>query len=100
MTTTLQDAILRAVRRAETPSLLFAEDVELHFGIPAAEARRAIQAGHLGPWFSVDGNPAVLRESLREHVKSIAGRPMGENRELLVHQRAGLQRREVHRARH
>ncbi len=79
----LQDGILRAVRRAEIPGLLFAEDIELHLGIPALEARTAIQNGLLGPWFTVRGKPAVLRDTLREHVKQRAAQARPEDRELL-----------------
>lgn len=82
-TNTLQDGILRAIRRAEIPGLLFVGDIQLHLGIPASEARTAIERGDLGPWFTVRGQPAVLRETLREHVKRRAAQARAEDRELL-----------------
>ncbi len=87
-TNSLQDGILRAVRRAEIPGLLFAEDIELHLGIRRAEARTAIQEGLLGPWFTVQGKPAVLRETLREHAKLHAAQAQPEDRELLGRDRS------------
>lgn len=83
MSTSFQDGILRAVRRAEIPGLLFAEDIALHLCIPAAEARAAIHDGFLGPWFTIRGEPAVLRETLRARVMQLAAQALNQDRELL-----------------
>ncbi|MBL8863034.1 MAG: hypothetical protein JNK02_13635 [Planctomycetes bacterium] len=91
-TQSLQDGILRAVRRAEVPSLLFADDIQLHLGVTHAEAVASIQAGYFGPWFTVAGKPAVLRETLREHVRARSAQARAEDRELLTRRFARVRR--------
>lgn len=58
----------RAVQRADVAYVLYPDDVALCFRLEAGEAREAIEEGRLGPWFTVHGEPAVLRETLRQHL--------------------------------
>ncbi len=76
-------AAVEAATRAETPFILFAEDLSLRLRLPLEQARSAILANHFGPWMTIDGQPAVTRDSFVEHVKlRMAQETLGE-RELL-----------------
>lgn len=60
---------VRALQRAETPYVLFPDDVSVQFQLDPTQARTAIRLGLFGPWFLVQGRPAVLRDTLREHLR-------------------------------
>ena len=61
--------VVRAVERAELPYLLFPDDVALRFRVEPEEARQAIRAGLLGPWCLINGEPVVLRDQMKEHLR-------------------------------
>lgn len=77
------DGFIRAVQRAETPYVLFPDDISIQFRLEASIAREAIRLGLLGPWFLVDGEPAVLRDTLRAHLSSRCAARSDRGRELL-----------------
>jgi hypothetical protein len=58
-----------AAERAEAPFVFFPDDLAVRFRLEPDEAIEAVRRGVFGPWFSVGGVPAVLRDSLREHLK-------------------------------
>ncbi len=60
--------VARTIRRAEVPYILFPDDAAACFRLDVDEAREALEQGRLGPWFTVNGEPAVLRETLRAHL--------------------------------
>ena len=63
------DDALGAVRRSETPEILFPDDLALHLRLDAETVRMAMIAGSFGPWFAVNGEPAVQRQSFRTHLR-------------------------------
>ena len=73
----------RALRRSETPYILYPDDVAVSFRLEAGEARDAIKKGLLGPWFTVNGEPAVLRETLRQHLGILISQRDGRHKELM-----------------
>ena len=79
-----------AIRLSETPYILFAEDVALHFRLEKGAARRAILDGRLGPWFRVNGEPAVLRDTVRIHLGLLTAQRDSADRELLSARPNGL----------
>lgn len=82
---------VRALQRAETPYILYPDDIALVFRLGLDEAREAIQDGLLGPWFSVRGDPAVLRETLRQHLGILITQRGVADRELLRPTGRGLE---------
>ena len=60
---------IRAVRRAEAPQVWFTDDIALHFRLPDGVARTLLEAGCFGPSFTVEGDLAVLKEDLWEHLR-------------------------------
>ena len=73
----------RAIQRAEAPYILYADDVALYFRLDPEASRDAIERGRLGPWFRVDGEPAVLRETLRQHIGLLTTQRVDAHKELL-----------------
>ncbi len=73
----------RAIQRAEAPYILYADDVALYFRLDTAVSRNAIERGLLGPWFRVEGEPAVLRETLRQHLGLLTTQKVESHKELL-----------------
>ncbi len=74
---------VEAAERAETPYILFPEDLAVRLRIPVDFARSAIRDGRLGPWLTVGGEPAVTRDSLKESFNGRMSRSVDEDRELL-----------------
>jgi len=68
-TTNSSSGAVRALERAETPYVLFPDDLSIQFQLEPSQARTAIRLGLFGPWFMVQGRPAVLRDTLREHLR-------------------------------
>ncbi len=79
----LPDVVRDAVLRADTPYILFADDIALHFRLERGHALTAIRFGLLGPWFLVEGEPAVLRETLKEHLRLRMAQRSERDKELL-----------------
>lgn len=52
-----------AVARAVVPEVLLAPDVAVALDIPTEHAQRCVMGGRLGPFFFIDGRPAILRET-------------------------------------
>jgi hypothetical protein len=75
--------VARAIQRAETPYILFPDDISLSFHLNLDEARSAIRRGLFGAWFAVNGEPAILRETLRKHLGTLMGQRAPWDRELL-----------------
>ena len=65
----IQDRVAQAVELAELPYILFPGDLALHLRLDPDEARAAIRQGLLGPWLLVHGEPVVLRDHLKEHLR-------------------------------
>ncbi len=81
--------ILDAVRRSEMPGVLFPADAAVHLGLTVDETREAMRDGLLGPWFSVHGEPAVLRESFREHLRLLTTQINEADREVIADEPEG-----------
>lgn len=79
----LDKGVLDAVLRAETPAILFPEDVAVQLRLQPTQARTAMRLGLLGPWFLVNGEPAVLRENLKEHLRLRTIQDRESDREIL-----------------
>lgn len=75
--------VTRAVRRAEVPYILFPDDAAACLRLEVDEAREALRQGRLGPWFTVNGEPAVLREALRAHIGILTSQREGKHKEML-----------------
>ncbi len=86
---------VEAAERAETPYILFLEDLALRLRLEVDQVRTAILGGCLGPWLTINGRPAVTRDSLKQHLKACTGRHFIGDRELLSsgHRKAGRCRR-------
>ncbi len=85
-------ALGSAFRRAEVPYILFDDDVVELLRLDHDDARDAIEAGRLGPWFLVQGRPAVLRETLRKHLGLVISQRGEVHKELLPDHPGGLRR--------
>ena len=77
------NSVLLAAERAETPYILFPEDVAIRLRLSPEHALTAMRLGLLGPWFTVRGVPAVLRETLKEHLRLRMTQRRIEDKELL-----------------
>ncbi len=77
------DGVLRAIERAETPYVLFPDDIATSFRLAVPVARAAMRRGLFGPWFLLDGEPAVLRDHLRQHLTLRASGPSDSVKEVL-----------------
>ena len=69
------------IRRAALPEIMFAEDVGLALNIDAVKAYAWLKTGRVGPFVTVEGNPAVRREDFMEML-SLRGSTEGANREV------------------
>ena len=78
------DGFIRAVQRAEAPYVLFPDDISVQLGLKVDVAREAIRRGRLGPWFLVDGEPAVLRDTMRAHLVDRGAGRSDRGREVLL----------------
>ena len=56
------------VRRAALPEVLLASDIALALRIPPSEAEALAREGRFGPFFTINGAPAVLRETFLGHL--------------------------------
>jgi hypothetical protein len=84
--------LVQLALRADMPHVVYADDLVHHFRLDVARARDAIRLGLFGPWFLVGGEPAVLRETLREHLRlRTAQRRLGD-KEILADGRDGVER--------
>jgi hypothetical protein len=77
---------LSAAERAETPYLLFPDDLGIRLRIDAEVARHAVLGGHLGPWLLVGGEPVVMRDSFERHLRRRTVQLRAADRELLPEQ--------------
>lgn len=74
---------VEAAERAETPFILFPEDLALRLRLSVGYVRDAIRDGWLGPWLTIEGEPVVTRDSLKEHLKIRMSQRSDADRELL-----------------
>ena len=74
---------VEAAERAETPYILFPEDLALRLRLSVGYVRGAIRQGCLGPWLTIDGEPVVTRDSLKDHLRVLMSQRAGADRELL-----------------
>lgn len=81
-----------ALRRSDAPYVVFDDDAAHLLRLGLAEARDAIESGRLGPWFLVQGRPAVLRETLRKHLGLVISQRGEIHKELLPDHPGGLRR--------
>ncbi len=84
------DGVIRAVQRAETPYVLFSDDIATVFRLKPEQALTSIRLGLLGPWFLVQGEPAVLRDTLREHLRLRMAQRYEGDKELIPAERSGF----------
>jgi len=85
------------MERAETPYVLFPDDLSVQFQLDTSQARTAIRLGLFGPWFMVQGRPAVLRDTLREHLRLRMAQRSELDKELIPDSReAGAYPAEAH----
>jgi hypothetical protein len=75
--------VVEAATRAETPHILFAADLSLRLQVPEVQVRQAMLADLLGPWMTIDGEPAITRDAFVEHLRLRMGQTRREDRELL-----------------
>lgn len=77
------ERLLALMRRAEMPAVFFAEDLAVHFSLDPQKARIALRRGHFGPTFRIDGQDAVLRDDLKEHLRLRCAQSSPADREVL-----------------
>lgn len=68
------------LRRTVWPEVVYGPDLAAVLDIDEAEADRGIRARRFGPFFEVQGRPAVLRRDLLE---TLSQRAAGPDREVL-----------------
>ena len=68
------DPLAQIGERAFWPTVLFAEDLALIFGIGLSAARKRLARGDFGPRFRSGRRWAVLKLSLIGHLESLQGR--------------------------
>ncbi len=79
-----QERVAAAVERCSLPAILFPADIARHFDLrDAGQATAALRAGLFGPWFLLDGRPAVLCEELKEHLRLRMAQRLDKHKELI-----------------
>lgn len=59
--------------RAALPEVLFPDDLAVVLRLASAESEEQVRKGMFGPWFTVAGVPAVLRDHFLETLSLRAG---------------------------
>lgn len=72
------------IRRAALPEVMFAADIALALDVPDWQAEDAARAGLCGPYFTVDGRPAVLRQ---DFLDTLTLRAATDRKEVFPHPR-------------
>ena len=72
-----------AAERAETPYILFAEDLARRLRLQLKVAEQALRQGWFGPWLLVNGEPAITRDSFKSHLRRRMAQASEADRELV-----------------
>ena len=73
-------ALLRQLR---VPYLLFADDLSRLLRISQERVQQALRLGLIGPAFSIDGEPCILRADMEGNLRLCSGQVHFEDRELI-----------------